>query len=102
MRRVFGDSHESARMPAWMADDGSQRYGRFIVRVVLVLAVIYGLPTAGLTSADPVAALVPTLLIPVPLGVAALTRRLHIGSLLLLSVPLLIPWLILASAASSF
>ena len=85
-----------------MSDDGSQRYGRFVVRVVLILVLIYGVPTTGLASADPVAALAPTLLITGPLAVAALARRIDLGSLLLLSVLQLIPWGLVASAASSF
>ena len=35
-------------------------------------------------------------------AVAALARRIDLGSLLLLSVLLLIPWGLIASAASSF
>ena len=85
-----------------MSDDGSQRYGRFAFRVVLILLLIYGVPTSGLASADPALALAPTLLITLPLAVAALARRLDLGSLLLLSVLLLIPWGLIASAASSF
>ena len=51
-------------------------------------------------SVAPLGALVPDLLILLPLVVATIARRLNLGDLLLLAVLMLIPWFLLASAFS--
>jgi hypothetical protein len=96
----FGDSREPAQPPRWLSDDGAERYGRFILRAALILLAFYGAPTVAIFSVAPLAALVPDLLILLPLIVAAIARRLDLGELLLLAVLMLIPWFLLASAFS--
>jgi hypothetical protein len=96
----FGDSREPAQPPRWLSDDGAERYGRFILRAALILLAFYGAPTVAIFSVAPLGALVPDLLILLPLIVAAIARRLDLGELLLLSVLMLIPWVLLASAFS--
>jgi hypothetical protein len=96
----FGDSREPAQPPRWLSDDGAERYGRFILRAALILLAFYGAPTVAIFSVAPLGALVPDLLILLPLIVAAIARRLDLGELLLLAVLMLIPWFLLASAFS--
>jgi hypothetical protein len=96
----FGDSREPAQPPRWLSDDGAERYGRFILRAALILLAFYGAPTVAIFIVAPLGALVPDLLILLPLIVAAIARRLDLGELLLLSVLMLIPWFLLASAFS--
>ena len=58
----FGDNREPAEPPRWLSDDGSERYGRFVLRASLILLAFYGAPTVAIFSVAPLGALVPDLL----------------------------------------
>ena len=95
----FGDSRDPAGPPRWLDDDGRDRPVRHAQRVAVLLLVLYGLPTAiMLGPLSPGNVLLTDLLIPVPLGVIAIWRRLDLGMLLFFAVPLLFPWFMLVGA----
>jgi hypothetical protein len=95
----FGDSREPAQPPRWFHDDGQERRGRHALRVIVLLLILYGLPTAiMLGPLSTASVLLIDLLIPVPIGVIAIWRRLDLGTMLFIAVPLLFPWFMLVGA----